>query len=547
MKSILLFVLVVTAMHTYGQNTNPEIKNVILLIPDGTSMDLITLARWYNSNKPLAVDPVICGMIQTHSVDNRFPDSAPTSTAYATGIKTVSGYVGVDSEGAPHVSVMELARMNGMATGIVATCEFPHATPADFVCHFPDRKNYNTLTTQFLNNSPDLVFAGGKEVLENANHGQSLLDFKKAGHRLITDKTSFSRLKYHKDSITWALFADWKNDTEYKSYQCDITRAEKEPSLSEMTAKAIEVLAQSQQGFLLVVEGSQIDWACHNNDPFAAVTEFIEFDKAVGIALDFATGNGSTAVIVCPDHGNGGLSIGNAQSHTSFIQKSPHQYDKIDIREQVIGPLKKIRCSARKLAGLMLNDSMYIHLDTLNRYYNISDPEITDKIKHLVRTFPAEVLSDTLQYLLGSSYSANNYIGWTSTGHTAEDVFLGIHVPEGIKRITGVIDNTRIAGYISEILQLGSLPDMEHRYYVRADMLFRHDPEIDLTTTDESLIVRKGTLELEITPNTRHLMLKSANLPTGKYVLPTLAVCIHDNQGNPVYYLPESITRFLSE
>jgi alkaline phosphatase len=547
MKNLLIFLLVMPALHVYGQNQVPEIKNVILLIPDGTSMDLITLARWFNNSKPLAVDPLICGMIQTHSVDNRFPDSAPTSTAYATGIKTVSGYVGVDSEGAPHVSVMELARLQGMATGIVATCEFPHATPADFVCHFPNRKNYNTLITQFLNNSPDLVFAGGLKILENANHGQSIKDFKDAGYQLITDKISFNKLKYHKDSIVWALFADWKNDTEYKSYQCDITNPEKEPSLSEMTARAIEVLSQSQKGFLLVVEGSQIDWACHNNDPFAAVTEFLEFDKAVGIALDFASGNSSTAVIVCPDHGNGGLSIGNAQSHTSFIQKSPNQYDKIDIREQVIGPLKKIKCSARKLAETMLDDSLYIHPDTLKHYYNISDPGIANNISQLVRTFPKEVLSDTLQYLLGSSYSAENFIGWTTTGHTAEDVFLGIHVPVGYRKISGIIDNTLIAGYISELLQLGSLPEKEQHHFVSTERIFHNDPEIELTATSESLIVRKGTLQLVILPNTRHLMMMSANVPAGNFVLPTLAVCIHDAEGNPVYYLPESITQYLSE
>ena len=383
--------------------------------------------------------------------------------------------------------------------------------------------------------------------MEDANNGQSLIDFKKAGYRLITDKISFSKLKYHKDSIVWALFADWKNDTEYKSYQCDITSPEKEPSLSEMTVKAIEMLSQNQKGFLLVVEGSQIDWACHNNDPFAAVTEFLEFDKAVGIALDFASGNNSTAVIVCPDHGNGGLSIGNAQSHTSFIQKSPHQYDKIDIREQVISPLKKIRYSARKLAELMLNDSLYIHPDTLKQYYNISDPEMANNLKHLVRTFPAEVLSDTFQYLLGGSYSADNYIGWTTTGHTAEDVFLGIHVPEDIKRISGIMDNTRIAGYISELLQLGSLPEKELRHFVRSDMLFRNDPEVVLTATSESLTIRKGTLHLEILPNTRHMIIKSANLTSGNYVLPTLAVCIQDPDGNPVYYLPESITQYLPE
>jgi alkaline phosphatase len=546
MKSILIFLLVLRLLPVMSQNSDPsEIRNVILLIPDGTSADLITLSRWFNNNRPLAVDEIICGLVKTHSIDNRFPDSAPTSTAYATGVKSVSGYIGVDSSGSPQITVMELARLKGLATGIVVTCEYPHATPADFVCHFPDRRNYNILTGQFLNNSPDIVFAGGKGMLERANNGQSLIDFHNAGYRLITNKEAFERLTYQKDSIVWALFADWKGDTEYKSYQCDIENQAKEPSLSEMTAKAIEMLSQNKQGFLLVVEGSQIDWACHNNDPYAAVTEFLEFDKAVGKALDFAGSNRSTAVIVCPDHGNGGLSIGNVQSHTSFITKNQSQYDKIDIPEKIIAPLKEIRCSARKLTEWMLSDSGYINPDTLKQYYHITDPLIALKIKQLLKTFPAKSLSDTIQFLLGSSYSAANFIGWTSTGHTAEDVFLGAYIPEGHEKISGVIDNTQIAHYISGFLKLGNLMDSTKKYFCRTEILLDDDKAINSMVTPDSLVIQKKSTQMTVYANTRDFTIQSPGSSVKKHILPTLAVRIDDRKKNPVYYLPKTLYLYL--
>jgi alkaline phosphatase len=150
-----------------GQLFSQQIKNIIILIPDGTSTDLVSLSRWFNDNESLAVDEILCGMIQTHSIDNKFPGSAPTSTAYSTGVNTIAKHIGVDSAAQPQINILELAKLNGLSTGIVATCEFPHATPADFVCHHPDRKNYPVLVNQMLYNSPDLLFAGGKTILDN--------------------------------------------------------------------------------------------------------------------------------------------------------------------------------------------------------------------------------------------------------------------------------------------------------------------------------------------------------------------------------------------
>jgi alkaline phosphatase len=441
---------------------------------------------------------------------------------------------------------MELAKIKGLSTGIVATCEYPHATPADFVCHFPNRRNYAILTKQFLYNSPDVVFAGGKGILETMNDGHSMKEFNDLKINLITNKTQLSRLEYEPGSIVWGLFPDWEGSLKSKSYQCDIIDPSTEPSLSEMTAKAIDILKQNKQGFMLMVEGSQIDWACHNNDPYAAVTEFLEFDKAVKIALDFAKNDKSTLVVVCPDHGNGGLTIGNARSHVSFNAVNPEQYDKIDIREKIIGPLKQVKFSARKLAGRILSDTTLINEDTIRYYYNISDPVITQKIRNIVSKNPMNALSDTLQYILGSNYSAEHFIGWTTTGHTAEDVFLALYVPEGVKGITGVVDNTEIAQYIASQMKLGNLKDLTETYFCRSDLLFADDPLISHMATKDSLVISKNDLQIIIDANTNRVRIKSADLPEKEIRLPTLAVCITTRpKGESVYYLPRMLGNYL--
>jgi len=216
-KVIFILVLITSQISIFAQSKKQDIKinpviNVILLIPDGTSTDLVTLSRWYKNNMPLAVDKILSGMVKTYNIDNKFPDSAPTSTAYATGVKTKAPFIGIDSASAPQISIMELARLKGLSTGIVATCVFPHATPADFVCHFNNRESekYNHLAKQFIYNSPSLVFAGGYYYLESNKLTDSL---KNNGFRLITDIKSFN--ENEKDSV-WALFPDYNGNTKFK-------------------------------------------------------------------------------------------------------------------------------------------------------------------------------------------------------------------------------------------------------------------------------------------------------------------------------------------
>jgi len=455
MKTLLIIIQLLSI--SLGFSQNERIKNVIFLIPDGTSSDIIGMSRWYKQltdTNSLAIDELICGMVKTHCSDNRFPDSAPTSTAYATGVKSLTGYIGVDSAKTPQISVLELAKLKGLSTGLVVTCEYSNATPADFVCHYPNRKKNSVLTQQFIFNSPTVVFSGGKGFLDTINLGNSLKDFNNSKFKLIDNKSDFLKLKYNNEKAIWGLFSDYNNNSYSKSYECD-RNDETEPSLSEMTEKALDILKENKKGFFLMVEGSQIDWACHANDPYAAVTDFIEFDKSIKIALDYAKTNDSTLVIVCPDHGNGGIRLGNFNSNSPHFNKNPkNKYDKISIPEQIIKPLHSIKWSARKLTEKIIDSSsVYLTKEAIKEYYNLT---LSDNLFNEIKKLAQNKKSDSIEYILGRTFSDNNFIGWTTTGHTAEDVFLGIYNPIKNERM-GIIDNTDIAFYIAKALNLGSL------------------------------------------------------------------------------------------
>lgn len=533
--ALILLPLVSGSQENQNHSKENKIKNVILLIPDGTSYDLVTLARWYNNNHPLAIDSLICGMVKTHGIDKKFPDSAPTSTAYSTGVKTKAPYIGIDSSCAPQISVLELSRLKGLSTGIVVTCEFPHATPADFVCHFNSRESgkYLNLAKQFVHNTPDLVFAGGEIFLEN-QHLKDVL--KQKGFKFINSMNDFNSLQ--NDSV-WALFADHRGNTKNKSFECD-RNPEKEPSFSQMTQKAIDILVKDNNGFFLMVEGSHVDWACHLNDPYAAVTEFIEFDKAVNVALNFAKSNKETLVIVCPDHGNGGLSIGNKKSNTISNKKAS---DNLSIEENVIKPLKKpegIKMSARKLAEIIIEDPIYARADSIKKYYNIYDENMQKEIEEMRNRLKGDKLLDSIQQYIGSAYSADNYLGWTTTGHTAEDVFLGIYAPEGTPILKGVVDNSDVGKYIAKMLQLGSMRDSSEKYFTHYKKLFK-PIEIKAVSAD-SLLIKRGRKELTIFPNTNKISIKQQS-KVSFINLPTLSICIPRDEIE--YYLSRDILKYL--
>jgi alkaline phosphatase len=246
------------------------------------------------------------GFSKTWSADNYITDSAAGGTAIASGVKTNNGMIGVKPDSTSVRSIMEYAHQNGLATGIVSTSAITHATPASFVAHNSGRGNYEDIAKDFLNGSIDVFLGGGSDHFRLRKDSVDLtVSLKEQGYSVIY---TLDELKNSESKKIAGLFA--------KVHMPEVTKG-REGALEAMTMKAIEVLSKNKNGFVLMVEGSMIDWGGHAQNLEYVTSEVIDFDKAIGIAEGFAEQNKNTLVVVTADHETGGLTLtgGSISSH----------------------------------------------------------------------------------------------------------------------------------------------------------------------------------------------------------------------------------------
>lgn len=460
-------------------------KNVIMLIPDGTSIEAITLARWYNGGQPLAMDEIASGLVRTYWKNGPITDSAPGSTAYSTGHKTSDKYVGVLSEeegSKPVATILEAARLKGKATGVVATSEIMHATPADFTAHDPDRANYNALMKQQVYSGVDVLLGGGDEFFGPTGGGKrgDGIDLrntiKDLGYDYVTNKEEMFNSKSNK---LWGAFAprDMMYDIDRK------TTASNQPSLEEMTKKALEVLSKDKDGFFLMVEGSKVDWAAHANDPVGLVSDIAAFDKAVAEALAFAKKDGHTVVVVAADHGTGGPSIGSpAQKNYSSVTF-----------EETVNNLKPSKYTSEYASELLKGADDNKIREALRDYYGIKDPK-------------PEEITLVKEGKINKVISARANVGWIYGGHVGGDVALYNYAPNGVEELEGVKENTEVSKYMTRVLGL-NLNDATSVLFTNGKEAFEKigaSVEIDTSDADnpKAKVTRNGkTMVLPINTN----------------------------------------------
>ncbi len=274
---------------------------VVLLIGDGVGAAYWTAARF--AAQPLQVERfTTMGLVDTRSTSSWITDSAAGGTAYSTGVRTYNGAIGVGPDSVPVPNVLEAARARGWATGIVSTSSVTHATPASFVAHVPSRSQEFDIAKDIAASGVDVFLGGGVRWFDRAVRPDStdLLAPVRSTHTLVTSAAELAAVDLPSTTRLAGLFAENGMPA----------AAERTPTLPEMTRAALEVLAKDRDGFFLMVEGSQPDWLGHDNAPIEDVArEVLDFDAAVGAALDFADANPGTLVVVVADHETGGLAI----------------------------------------------------------------------------------------------------------------------------------------------------------------------------------------------------------------------------------------------
>lgn len=537
-QRLLSFVLIVALLAsaffvvTPAEAGSGAVKNVIILVGDGMGSAHTTLARWYKGS-PLALDEMVSGAVRTYSAESLITDSAPAATAFATGFKsndkmigilpsavTVPGLAPVSPEDhyKPVATLLEGAKLLGKATGIVATSNVQHATPAAFTSHWHDRNDYNEIAKQQVYQQIDVVLGGGKKYLlprelgGTRQDGLNLLEeLKNMGYKIVTNTEELLQVKADK---LWGLFAD-----DAMAHDFDRDPA-KEPSLAQMTQKAIEILSKDPDGFFLFVEGSEIDWASHANDPIGVVSDTLAFDEAVKVALDFAKRDGQTLVVAFSDHGNGGMSIGN--------KASDHTYSKLSYA-QVIEPLRKARLTGKGVEAKLNADRSNI-VEVMAQYYGITDltPE---EIKAIRQAKPG-----SLNYVIGPMLSRRSYIGWTTNGHTGEDLFLYSYGPA---KLSGTLENTDIARRVAAAMGL-DLARLNQDLFRPVREVFK-GAEVIWDTSNPHLpkvIIEKGGVRAELPVGTNMIFINGS-----KQYLPSLVVY---SQPRGITYIPTSVTQLLN-
>jgi alkaline phosphatase len=258
-------------------------RRIILCIGDGMGFAQASLARQraMGAAGRLHFERLpVSGSVRTYSANHIVTDSAAAATAMACGVKTNNGMIGMTPDKQPRQTLLELLDRKGWRTGLSVTCTLSHATPAGFASHAEDRGMEAEIAAQLLAGPVDVMFGGGRAYWTNAEgtkrkDGRDLIaEAQQGGCQLIYSRQQMPCLATGVRTV--GLFAD-----------AEMTTFSPEPTLAEMTQKAIELLnAKSDEWFaprpkfFLMVEGSQIDWACHDNNEDNMVRQLLLFDMA---------------------------------------------------------------------------------------------------------------------------------------------------------------------------------------------------------------------------------------------------------------------------
>lgn len=275
----------------------PKVKNVIVMIGDGMGVSQVYAGLTANKGSLNLEKCQFVGFSKTYSASDYITDSAAGGTAIACGTKTKNGAIGVDMDGNPVKSMLEYAAENGLSTGVVSSCAVTHATPASFVAHQPSRKMEEEIAADFVNSDITVFIGGGKKFFDARSDKENLLDKLKAKDFQIA--LNMDEVKKISSGKLAGLVADEHPDT----------YPERGEFLPESVQAAINILKNNEKGFFLMVEGSQIDWACHGNEKDQTVKEVLDFDRAIKVAFDYAAQDPNTLVVITADHETGGMSL----------------------------------------------------------------------------------------------------------------------------------------------------------------------------------------------------------------------------------------------
>jgi alkaline phosphatase len=409
------------------------IKNIIFLIGDGMGVNYTSSYRYLKDNPKTKVieqtefDPYLVGLQMTYPDDphENITNSAAAGTALATGHKTYNNAISVDRNHNVLKTVLEAAKEQGKGTGLVATSQVTHATPAAFAAHSQHRKNMRDIADDYFderingNHKIDVLLGGGKRYFDREDRNL-IQEFKNDGYTFVT---SNEELVVDQNNRVLGLFSN-------EGLPKMIDRNDDIPSLETMTKSAIERLKKNDNGFFLMVEGSQIDWAGHDQDIVSAMSEVEDFESAFKAAIEFAKSDQQTLVIATADHSTGGLTVGANGIYNWF----PDSLKAVKRTPDFI---------AKKISnGTNVKKALETYIDL-----HLTKSEIK-AVQKAAKTNDVEKIDSAIEEI----FNKRTNTGWTTNAHTGVDVPVYAYGPHS-DYLRGQINNINIAAFIFDALE----------------------------------------------------------------------------------------------
>ena len=328
-------------------------KNIILMIGDGMGLTQITAGMYRNGNSLKLEQFPIIGLHKSHAYNNLITDSAAAATAFACGIKTYNGAIGVDQDTSPVQSILELAESKGLSTGLVTTSTIAHATPAAFIAHSRSRRFFEDIALAFLDTEIDYFVGGGKKHFTRRKKDKRDLSKElEAKGYYVSD--------YFKEPFEDIAVSFDQNFAYFTSNSDPLPKSQGRNYLIPASKLGpIFLNNHGDNGFFLMIESAQIDWGGHANNSDYIIDEMIEFDKAIGEVLEFAEEDGNTLVIVTADHETGGYAINPGSTMDSIRSAFTSDY-----HTAVMVPVFAYGPGSELFAGIYENTAIYHKMKT---------------------------------------------------------------------------------------------------------------------------------------------------------------------------------------
>jgi len=434
-------------------------KYVFFFLADGGGMAHLEIARQYSrqihNEGFVIVDKIIkegtVGVMTTHAADALSTDSAAAATALAGGCKANLGALGICADGIVPVSAMELARQRSMKLALVTNATVYDASPAAFVCHVPNRRDYGAIVSRYLDLEPDVLLGGGKDqFLPKSRPGSRRTDeidmvgaFEKKGYHYVTNKSELDKTARGKVLGLFSL--------RDMSFEIDRDK-NNEPSVYDMTRATIRVLNnQNPRGFFAFIESENIDTAGHLSDIASIIHDYREFDRAVGLAYEFYRKYPrETLIIVTSDHETGGLgfTLGlkdltstKADNQVAGTREEFKKIQTIDISLQQASQIL-----GRSPTGDAVDKLMNEHF----RGFTLA-PEFKEAI---VKRQPISrtLFTDPTAQALGAMIANNTQVYWQTSAHTNQPVLVAA-LGVGAERFKGYYDNADFGKKLKTLIE----------------------------------------------------------------------------------------------